>query len=234
MNMTESQATYAVLTGDLVKSSRLPSTLSTKAMAWLKASVSTFNTVSPGSVYGSMDTFRHDSWQLLLNRPENALRAALFFRTVLRMNSNPDIKYDTRIAIGIGEVEYIDPTNISNSRGPAFTRSGKLLDSMKNSRLAWSTEHDALPFWSTLKRTTIPLLDCLVSDWTPTESQAVNSVLTGLTQDQTAARWQSSDGKKPTRQAVGGSLQRAHWNTIHDVLLWTEQQIADTLNIPTE
>ena len=232
--MTESQATYAVLTGDLVKSSRLPSTLSTKAMAWLKASVSIVNTFAPGSVYGSMDTFRHDSWQLLLNRPETALRTALFFRTVLRMNSDADIKYDTRIAIGIGEVEYIDSTNISNSRGPAFTLSGKLLDSMKSSRLAWGTEHDALPFWSTLKRTTIPLLDCLVSDWTPTESQAVNCVLTGLTQDQTAARWQSNDGKKPTRQAVGGSLQRAHWNTVHDVLLWTEQQITDTLNISTE
>ncbi|WP_294344721.1 hypothetical protein [Prosthecochloris sp.] len=232
--MTESQATYAVLTGDLVKSSRLPSTLSTKAMAWLKASVSIVNTFALGSVYGSMDTFRHDSWQLLLNRPETALRAALFFRTVLRMNSDADTKYDTRIAIGIGEVEYIDSTNISNSRGPAFTLSGKLLDSMKNSRLTWGTEHDALPFWSTLERTTIPLLDCLVSDWTPTESQAVNCVLTGLTQDQTAARWQSNDGKKPTRQAVGGSLQRAHWNTVHDVLLWTEQQITDTLNISTE
>ena len=233
-NMTESQATYAVLTGDLVKSSRLPSSLSTKAMSWLKASVSTFNTFAPGSVYGSMDTFRHDSWQLLLNRPEIALRAALFFRTVLRMNSDADTKYDTRIAIGIGQIEYIDSTNISNSRGPAFTHSGKLLDSMKNSLLAWGTEHDTSTLWNTLKSTVIPLLDCLVSDWTPTESQAVNSALAGLTQDQTAARWQSSDGKKPTRQAVGGSLQRAHWNTIHEVLLWTEQQITDTLNVSAE
>ncbi len=203
-------------------------------MSLLKASVLKFNTCYPGSIYGSMDTFRHDSWQLLLTRPEKALRTALFLRTVLRMESDADTKYDSRIAIGIGQVEHIDEKNISNSRGSAFTHSGKLLDSMKDSLLALGAEKDNLPFWNTFQKSTIPLLDCIVSDWTPTESQAVNSALMGLKQKQTADRWQSRNDKKPTRQAVSGSLQRAHWNTVHDILLWTEQQITDMLNETTK
>ena len=68
---------------------------------------------------------------------------------------------------------------------------------MKNSLFALDAEHDDRPLWETLKHGIIPLLDSAVSDWTPTESQAVTSALMGLTQEETAVRWQSSDGKTP-------------------------------------
>ena len=41
-----------------------------------------------------MDTFRHDSWQLLLERPAHALRTAVFLRTALKLQSDASTKYD--------------------------------------------------------------------------------------------------------------------------------------------
>jgi len=69
---------YAVLTGDLVRSSKLTATQSKHAMEELRTAAEAFCEVYPESIVGRLDTFRHDSWQLLLTRPELALRAALF------------------------------------------------------------------------------------------------------------------------------------------------------------
>lgn len=227
--MAENGNIYAVLTGDLVKSSRLTSTQSTQTMYLLKTSVSLFEAAFPGSVYGNMDTFRHDSWQLLMNTPLHALRAALFLRSALKMESDATAKYDTRISIGIGTVEYIAEERISDSRGPSFTLSGKGVDTMKGSCLALGIPTEKADLWNDMIHAVIPLLDCIATDWTPTESRAVNAALLGRTQEETAARWTAKSAEAPTRQAVGNSLIRAHWNTVHAVLLWSEKKIIETL-----
>lgn len=223
--MPHSRPMYAVLTGDLVNSSKLPVSLSTRAMNLLRTSVEPFNSAFPDAVVGGMDTFRHDSWQLLLGRPELAITSALYLRTVLKMQSDATTKYDTRIAIGIGEVDTTDTGKISNSRGPAFSRSGKALDSMKDELLTLTTGTDHSPLEETLARSTVPLLDAVVSGWTPTQSQAVNNALLGLTQEESSMQWTSRDGSAPTRQAISQALKRAHWKTVHAVLQWIERQL---------
>jgi hypothetical protein len=216
---------HAVLTGDLVSSSRLTSSQSQQAMELLRTSASRFERCFPCATCGSMDTFRHDSWQLLLNRPEQALRAALFLRTALRMESDAITKYDTRISIGIGTAEYIATERISNSRGPAFTLSGRGVDTMKTSSLALSIATEDTESWNDMIHAVIPLLDSIVTDWTPTESRAVNAALTGLTQEEIAAQWMSKKNTPPTRQAICDSLLRAHWKSVHSVLLLAEKKM---------
>ena len=105
--MGNSEKIFAVLTGDLVKSSRLSISNSKSAMEWLKKTAVEFSQLFPDSVVGRMDTFRHDSWQLLIGQPARAIRVALFFRTALKMESDADTKFDTRISIGIGTVELM-------------------------------------------------------------------------------------------------------------------------------
>jgi hypothetical protein len=216
---------HAVLTGDLVSSSRLTSKQSQQAMELLRTSAALFERCFTGTVVGHMDTFRHDSWQLLLKKPEQAFRAALFLRSTLKMESDALTKFDSRISIGIGTVEYIATERISDSRGSAFTLSGRGVDTMKGSSLALSIETENAEAWREMTGAVIPLLDCIATDWTPTESRAVNAALMGRTQEESARNWSSKKRTTPTRQAVGDSLIRAHWNTVHSVLLQAEKKV---------
>ncbi len=101
---------HAVLTSDQ----------SRDAMGELKSGASAFGTVFPCPISGAMDTFRHDRWQLLRHNPVFAFRAALFLRCVLKMKSGAGIKFDTRISIGIGPVDFVAENRISDSGGLAF------------------------------------------------------------------------------------------------------------------
>ena len=225
--MDVSEKIYAVLTGDLVKSSRLSSTDSKGAMERLKKTAAEFAQQVPNSIIGRMDTFRHDSWQLLVEQPALSIRIALFLRTALKMASDAHTKFDTRISIGIGKVELISKRRISDSRGPAFTNSGKGLDAMDGGCLAFVAANDKTGLWDGLENSVMPLLDCVAGDWTPAESRAVHGALKGWTQAQTAANWppQEKTQKRPSRQAVADSLLRAHWNAVDAVLRWVETLI---------
>jgi hypothetical protein len=217
---------YAVLTGDLVKSSRLTSAQSTMAMDWLRRAADEFADVHKASILGQIDTFRHDSWQLLLARSEFAIRAAVYLRAALKLQSDATTKYDTRISIGVGTVESISKLRISDSRGIAFTLSGKGLDLMEGHRMALSHEDEESAAGQWIGRCVIPLLDCIVSDWTPAEAKAICGAIKGWTQEQSAEKWGKNEriGKNPTRQAVGKSLDRAHWGMVEDVLSWVEKE----------
>ena len=171
--MPKMEKIYAVLTGDLVKSSRLSGEMSSKAMDFIKDGAAEFAELRPGAMIGKVDTFRFDGWQLLLGEPGLALQAALFLRSVLKMESDSRTKFDTRISVGIGPVESIIKEKVSNSRGPAFTVSGKALDSMGSKTLKFSAGLDSDHLWHGLENGVVPLLDCVVSAWTPPESRAV-------------------------------------------------------------
>jgi hypothetical protein len=222
--MVKRTKVYAVLTGDLVKSSKLSTAQSRRAMDRLKAMAAEFGKVYPGTVVGRMDTFRHDSWQLLIERPDLALRTAVFLRAALKVGSDARTKYDTRISIGVGRAESIVKRRISDSNGPAFTLSGKGLDAMRNECLVFSAEEES-PVSRWLSQAVVPLVDSLTADWTPTECVAVLGALRGWTQEETSANWPAEAGERPTRQAVSAALDRAHWNAGEKVLAWIEDEM---------
>ena len=225
--MSNDKKIYAVLTGDLVKSSRLTIDKSKSAMERLKKMAVEFAEQHPEAIVGGMDTFRHDSWQLLLKQPMLALRTAVFLRAALKMESDAKTKYDTRISIGIGEVESVSKRRISDSRGLAFTYSGKGLDAMDGQRLVLAAGSETHVLWGLLQRGLVPLLDCVAGDWTPAEARSVYGVLKGWTQEESARNWpiDQKTGKRLTRQAVGDSLMRAHWSAIDAVLQWVEREV---------
>jgi len=224
--MVNTNRIYAVLTGDLVKSSQLTAKQSHSAMDRIRELAKKFESTYRGATVGQVDTFRHDSWQWLLADPVLGLRAAVFMRAGLRVHSDGKTRFDTRIAIGIGVVETIVKRRISDSRGPAFTRSGNTLDVMKDSRLAYASGGESASAEDLLSNGIVPLLDCIVTDWTAVEARAVYGTLLGLTQEQTAEQWPvvASTGNKPTRQAINKTLARAHWTTVAGVLAWVEKR----------
>lgn len=231
--MNNSGKTYAVITGDLIKSSRLSSTESKNAMVRLKKFGEEFGALYPDSIVGRMDTFRHDSWQLLLEQPSLAVRVAIFLRASLKMGADAFTKFDSRISIGIGPVELISKRKISDSRGMAFTLSGKGLDELETQNFVFIADEKHRTHLSTIMEGVIPLLDCVVGDWTPTESRAVYGALKGWTQEESSQHWppDKKTGKRPTRQAVSDSLVRGHWGTIDKVLLWVEKETKQALKL---
>ena len=95
---SQSGADLAVLTGDIVRSSKLaPETLDA-AMAGLARGAAAMGRWE-GSRDASFDRFRGDGWQCLAPSPAMALRAALFLRAHLRAL---DREIDTRVSVGIG------------------------------------------------------------------------------------------------------------------------------------
>ncbi len=224
---------YAVLTGDLVDSSKLTSDDSRSAMEMLKKRANEFAGIYPSAIAGRMDTFRHDSWQLLLSEPYLAVRAAIYLRAILKMESDAGRKFDARISIGLGGVELVSKRRISDSRGPAFTYSGEGIDKIKERRLMFVSGAESIIEWQWIARGIIPLLDCVASDWTPRESRAIYGALKGWTQEESAENWPPNEktGKRPTRQAVQESLDRAHWNAVNEAISWVEKGIKQALGL---
>ena len=120
----------AVLTGDLVRSREMTADQIATVRATLDAAVQEIDRWSPGLVLGGPQFFRGDSWQIALSEPGYFLRAAMGLRAVLRAM---DMRAETRIGIGIGQAERVDPQEISLSVGEAFILSGGALDTIKGS-----------------------------------------------------------------------------------------------------
>ena len=171
--------------------------------------------------------------QAALKKPELAVRAAVFLRVGLKLQSDPCRKFNTRIAIGVGRVDFVDAKRVSVSRGPAFALSGEALDAMEGSSLVFVAGDDQHPVLPWLVHGVILLLDCVTGDWTPTVSRAVYGTLRGWTQEKAAERWPVHDktGKRVTRQAVGDSLARGHWRVVEGVLQWFEQEMLQALEL---
>jgi hypothetical protein len=133
--------TYAVLTGDIIGSSKLGPEGLDAAMSLLRRLAEEFEETHPESVVGQPEVFRGDSWQLALQRPALALTAGVFIRAGFKAGD-----FDTRIGIGLGAVERLNTERISQSVGPAFVRSGQALDQLgKDQTLALPRFDEAAP-----------------------------------------------------------------------------------------
>lgn len=127
----------AVLTGDVVRSTRLTTRQLNETRELLLGAIQEIGSWAENLVIGEPEFFRGDSWQVLLGDPRYFLRVSIFIRAFLRRVSR---ERDTRIAIGLGTINHIDLGRISLSSGSAFTSSGKQLDAMSSS-LGFSVRH---------------------------------------------------------------------------------------------
>lgn len=123
----------AVLTGDVVASSRLSSKDLDDVLDAVAASAGT--AASWTGARARFGRYRGDGWQCLGPSPALSLRAALFIRAGLRSRRRD---LDTRISIGIG-TGAVPEAGIAAASGPAFERSGAGLDGMgRAARFAFS------------------------------------------------------------------------------------------------
>ncbi len=115
---------YAVLTGDIVKSSQLPEGGLDRIFESLTKVADTIGGWQGAPTYFTRN--RGDGWQMAVS-PAFALRAVFATRAAVRM---VDKRYDTRVALALGK-GTIPGDTLADASGPAFTASGQALEAMK-------------------------------------------------------------------------------------------------------
>jgi hypothetical protein len=127
-------AIKALLTCDIVNSTKLSAAKEKK----LKAAL---NEILSGC---KVEYYRGDSFQILVDNPENALQLALLCRlaAINLYNDNKIQIADVRISIGVGTVKTPIKT-LSTAKGEAFILSGRMFDTIAktNQRIIISTNN---------------------------------------------------------------------------------------------
>ncbi len=134
-----------------------------------------------------IEFFRGDSFQIIVNHPEEAMRLSILLRAGLKANTPIDSKmlWDARLSLGIGTIAY-EGKDIAVSDGEAFQYSGRGLDKIGKKRLVvksrWEEVDNEL-------RVSSAFADNIISAWTRSQAQAVYYVLlSGASRDEIAMR----------------------------------------------
>jgi len=203
---------YAVLAGDIIKSSRLSPRQLEAVRSLLIRTVDTASGWKRGLVKGQPEFFRGDAWQLLLTDPSMAMRVAILIRSSLLARGLAD----SRIAIGLGEVEQISSKRVSLSTGQAFILAGGALDDMtRYSSMTISIPASAGPLSEWLS-VAAHLCDSLIGQWTRRQDEMVCAAIDPRRPDY--ERIGRSLKPAISKQAAAKGLSGANWHAIREAI----------------
>jgi hypothetical protein len=208
---------YAVITGDIVSFSKLPTEKRQTLSRIMKNGSETLRKTFKGSVPLEADLFRGDSWQLLVSDAALSLRVGLFFRAHLREAMGTG-KFDTRMAIAVGTVDFVPDDRVSKGDGQAYRHSGNALEQMtRGSNMCF--RFPGYEIEESLD-VLVHLVDVLAMNWSEKQALAITGALQGLKQEKIGSL------REPpiTEQSVNRHLQRADWFAIEKAIGFLEKQ----------
>lgn len=204
----------AVLTGDIINSTRMPEGKLPQIRAVLKRAVAS---ISPRT---EVDFYRGDGWQFYTEEPESAFRLALLIRAQLLAACEED----TRIAIGIGsegpvypaqaglEVSQPQALKTALAVGEAFTLSGRTLDSMTSHFKLTAALPERAGVLSLWVRVACHMADEIISGWTTRQAEICAKAL--LMKEATHQEIADELDPKVAKQTVTRSLSGAGWRAL--------------------
>jgi hypothetical protein len=215
---------YAVITGDFTGFSGMDVRVRRSMSGLMDKAGQAFSRLMPGVMPYAISVFRGDSWQALFSDPACALRAAVFIRAYIRaFGGHPG--FDTRMAIGIGEVDYVPEKQVTTGDGTAFRGSGRMLEKMGSPQAGdLRYAFDNAPFEIVIDAL-VRATGALMETWRPLQARAVIGRLEGLNIAQIAAGWPAP----VSPQAVSRHLKKARWNAIHHALAVFEHTHKETI-----
>lgn len=178
----DTQKIYAVLTGDVVSSSKVKKSQKEQLSDTLKKSFSKIERFTESPVYPAFEIFRGDSFQGVLGDPSQALKSAIHIRAMLRMNQPDKVtsNWDARIAVGIGTIDYLE-NNATEGDGTAYRNSGPALDEQRgDERMTIRTPWDSV---NNEMQTECALMDAIVAKWSPPQAEIIIKLLDGMVQE---------------------------------------------------
>lgn len=202
--------TYAVISGDIIGSSKLPPSERADLLNTMKHLSNELRNFLGQSVPLDVDIYAGDAWQLLVAEPRDALRAAIFFRAGIIAKTKK--KVDTRLVVAMGKVDFVPNERVSEGDGEAFRLSGRTLKETtgkQHLRFVAAAMADSI-HWDA----TFGLIDAVMKRWSPKQAQAVCGALQGWSHADIAAQ-----ASPPiVRSVVTRSLAEANWHAIARVI----------------
>jgi hypothetical protein len=187
--MIRENSLCAVITGDLVRSSELEYRERESVISCLRESFRSTEELLQlhDDILLPFAIFRGDSFQIVITRPERALLLSLLLSAGLSL-SGGEKDISARISIGIGTIDYVPASgNVGEADGVAFRLSGKMLDSMKQKgQVLLITTPD--PVINMMLETQCAFFDLIAARWTAIQKELIMEKLSGLTQEEIAAR----------------------------------------------
>lgn len=199
-------ADYAVLTGDLVDSGKIPSEQYDNLLYQLNQLLTKVS-----AAQGRYNIFRGDAFQLLLADPDRAISGMLIIRLGLISHG-----WDARISAGFGGISN-PRADTKTATGEAFTLSGKGLDNMTTQqRLSISSSNQQYQFHMPLL---LQFADTLISQISKRQACALYEYFT-LTDNshQAIARRLGSSRVNATRL-----LNQGHYQLLQEFVLHSQQ-----------
>jgi DNA-directed RNA polymerase specialized sigma24 family protein len=198
----------AVLTADIIDSSRLNSNLLDMALDALKEEFSSIQKTF-GKDKALFKIYRGDSFQGVLKTPQDSLQLVLQLKTAVnrlqqkqRASGAHATLVDFKIAIGIGSQD-LEREAIAESNGQAFQFSGRTLDEMKNENrktgLKTFNEDVNAEFKSSLL-----LLDTITEKWSTASAEVIYYSLKDLKEKEIAAILKISQSAVNQRKKAAG------------------------------
>jgi hypothetical protein len=219
---------YGIITGDIVASGEIEATYRQQ----LFKEVDTFLSTLKRCYIKSYETFRGDSLQCEVTSPESSLRVALliraFFRAYIPSTATEETEksgkgyfttdYDIRLAIGIGEVDFMNDSKITSSDGQAFRFSGEGLDSLKDGSQRLILKTVKADFDEQMEPS-ILLVDALIQKWTQNQAQLALYKLQQIKEDEIAAKLGIS------KSAVTQRKKTAQWHAVDKLIYYFEKTV---------
>ncbi len=198
MTKEKTKKLYSVITGDIVKSSKLSLEHHKLLVKVMKNSSKDLSKIFPNTLKYQPELFRGDSWQLLIKQPELALSIAMFYRAYLKSKMQLS-SIDARMAISIGTVDFIES---SFGVGNAYKISGKALDKKGKRKIRFVS--DVIPN-SDVIDLLIQNTDYISSKWTSRQSNIVLLALQNMDQNAISSKLRIS------QQAVSKQIDSSGW-----------------------
>lgn len=216
---------YAVITGDLIRSSKAPPEKLDAALASI-ATTAHFLTKYTGA-----DTrftrFRGDGWQIVLT-PQYYLRAIALILAGLKVDTQT---LSTRFGVGFGPVDSLGTTDLGDAKGSAFIHSGRALDSLNRDQAVMMSSGSGLGARAERLRGTVewsdaamlPMFSFIARRWTVPQAEAMRIALKDDSQTQGAI----AEALGITRQALNLRLTGAGYTPILTAMKLTETYFRD-------
>ncbi|HUQ67603.1 MAG TPA: hypothetical protein VM101_15680 [Flavitalea sp.] len=193
---------HAVLTGDIVNSTKLNSSNEKQLLKLME------------DILGDHkhEFFRGDSFQVFVQETTKALPLALLCRTAaigLEPEQSPAIS-DVRISIGIGRVETPVKT-LSLAKGEAFLLSGRAFDAMEKTegRLIITTENKMANYALSVMS---DYINSIYKQMTPKQAEVIFELLNGHSQQHVA------DKLNRSKSTISQHVTAGHWDELDNIL----------------
>lgn len=169
-----SNTPVAVLTGDLIGSRKRDARTTDESLATLANAAKKLEFLhNLQNQHLRFTRSRGDSWQVLLENPRYVLEACIALTARLRAAGTG---LETRIAVGIGQLENAGTTDLSDAAGSAFHISGDLLKRMTSQKKSerWMIDGPSITEW---QRAVFSLGSWIARGWTAQQAEAVAMVI---------------------------------------------------------